>query len=126
VKGCSTSGTGGASARLTYHREDGVAEITRLLDLDSQPTDRVRKSLKVVPNLVASFASPDLILKRDLGVNARLECWAEPPRLIELVDRAPQEPYVLLRNELSPRPLGHGFQRNALTEALELTDKVLR
>jgi hypothetical protein len=33
---------------------------------------------------------------------------------------------VLLRNELSPRPLGHGFQRNALTEALELTDKVLR
>jgi hypothetical protein len=36
------------------------------------------------------------------------------------------DPDVLLRNTRSPRRFGHGFQRNAVSQAFELADQPFR
>jgi hypothetical protein len=48
------------------------------------------------------------------SLNSRLDLFDKPPHNLD----------VLLRNNRSPCPLRHGFQRNALPEALELADQV--
>jgi hypothetical protein len=48
--------------------------------------------------------------------------------LLSVVERlvaATQPLHVLLRNSASPRCFGHGFERNALPEALELAHEAL-
>jgi hypothetical protein len=45
--------------------------------------------------------------------------------LVEPVEKPPRDLNVLLRNSASPRCFGHGFERNALPEALELAHEAL-
>jgi len=103
----------------------GPVHVQRIIDFNSTiqlptggsedaPGRRVRSLVTAPVHLDLRIENCRVGLARQLISHGRIERVAAPPFQVD----------VLLRNKCSPRPRGHGFQRNGLTEALKLADEV--